>query len=308
MHKTYDLKLGYSCNNHCIHCVIEDSKQNLIAKNKPIDILTQEALSLLKVELAHGIDSVTITGGEATIRRDLPTILDFCFERSLKVTLQTNGRLLTKDNIRQMLLNNTGVTLVIALHGTTSQIHDSITRVPGSYCETLEGIRFAVSNKIPVIIKTVISTINMDDLPLFIPFMISEHLSDINVAFPHAQGAARTNFELVVPKYSILRPHIFNLATMAKNLGINLTFETIPFCILPEFPDMMSELIYRCKNVQCTQVNEETFDWNVIRKQIKAKMPCCAECFFDEYCEGPWREYVDAFGVSEFTPVKVQDS
>jgi len=306
MHKTYDLKLGYTCNNHCIHCVIEDSKRTLLAKHLPVDISTQEALALLKTELAKGLNSVTITGGEATIRKDLTEILEFCFNNALKVTLQTNGRLLTQKNIQKMLLKESNITLVIALHGTIPEIHDVITRVPGSFHETMSGIRFAIGNNIPVIIKTVISKVNMKNLPLFVPFMVSEHLSDINMAFPHAQGAARINFDMVVPQYTILRPYILDLANRAKEAKINLSFETIPFCILPEYPEMMSELIYECKDVQCTQVKEETFDWNVIRKQIKIKMPYCTECFFNEYCEGPWREYVEKFGFSEFSPVRIQ--
>ncbi len=306
MHRTYDLKLGYTCNNHCIHCVIEDSKQALLAKHLPIDISTQEALALLKSEIANGVKSVTITGGEATLRKDLAEILKFCFDNTLKVTLQTNGRLLVQDSIRQMLLNKPEITLVVALHGTTSQIHDAITQVTGSFYKTLAGIRFAIANNIPIIIKTVISTLNMASLPSFIPFMQAEHLSDINMAFPHAQGAARINFDKVVPQYTMLRPYILDLAQQAKKANINLSFETIPFCILPEYPELMSELIYECKEVQCTQVNEETFDWNIIRKQIKTKMDYCTECFFCRYCEGPWCEYVEKFGTTEFSPVKIQ--
>lgn len=306
MYKSYDLKLGYSCNNHCLHCVIEDSKQNLLKQHFPIDISTNDALRLLEDEISKGLDSVTITGGEATIRGDFSEILDFCANHSLNITLQTNGRFLSKPEIQEAI-SNKKITLVVALHGTNPDIHDSITRVPGSFEQTISGIQAARTNNIPVILKTVISKINMYTLSSFVPLMIKENLQDINMAFPHAQGNARIFFESIIPRYCDLRPQIMNLASLAKKNHINLSFETIPFCVLPEYPEMMSELVYRCKAVKCTQVNEDTFDWNVVRKRIKTKMPFCSSCFFDKYCEGPWSEYVDKYGISEFNPIVVQD-
>ena len=307
MLKTYDLKLGYTCNNRCIHCVIEDSKQTLIQKGLPVDISTQEAITLLQNEIKNGLDMVTITGGEATIRKDLPEILNFCSENKLKITLQTNGRMLANENIQNIVFAHPGISLVIALHGTSSEVHDSITQVNGSFLQTLTGIRAARKKNIRVIIKTVISKVNIENLPTFVPFMLKEGLTDINIAFPHAQGAARQNFDKVVPRYNELRSYILRLAQEAKSNNLNLTFETIPFCILPEYPEMMSELVYFCKDVKCTQVQEQTFDWNIVRKAIKSKMDFCKECFFNDYCEGPWAEYVEYFGDSEFLPVKINE-
>lgn len=306
MYKVYDLKLGYSCNNRCRHCVIEDSKLFLLSKNMPIDINTTEAINLLKEQIRNGIDAVTITGGEPTIRKDLSEILEFCSDNRLQITLQTNGRLLSEKCVQEMVFKHSGIVIVVALHGVTPLIHDAITQVNGSFDQTMAGIRAARKRNISVIIKTVISKENVECLPDFIPFMVNEKLRDINVAFPHAQGAARINFESVVPRYQQLKPYLGIMAKMAKKACINLSFETIPFCILPSFPEMMSELVYGGKDVKCTQVCEETFDWNKTRKQIKRKSPVCSYCFFNNYCEGPWEEYVEKYGFSEFVPIVIQ--
>ena len=45
---SYDVKVGYSCNNRCKHCVIDDSKDKLIAQKEKIDLSTDECLSLIK--------------------------------------------------------------------------------------------------------------------------------------------------------------------------------------------------------------------------------------------------------------------
>ena len=307
MIRNYDLKLGYSCNNDCIHCVIKDSKQRISAERRGIDVSTEDALSLVSRQLEKGLDSITITGGEVTLRNDLLQIVDFCLDHSLAVSIQTNGRMLSSSRFHDALIGRKGICFVIALHGVTASTHDSITRRRGSFAETLSGIRTVVSRSCPVVLKTVISKVNMVELPDFIPFMEQEHLSVINMAFPHAQGAARENFDLVVPRYSDLRSYLLETSLRAKQAKINLTFETVPPCILPEFPELMSELFYTYKEVSCTQVGEETFDWNVVRKTIKTKSTTCSACFFDKFCEGPWSEYVERFGALEFRPVKVSE-
>ena len=42
---TYDLKVGYSCNNRCKHCVIDDSKDKLIEQHCNVDLSTQECIN-----------------------------------------------------------------------------------------------------------------------------------------------------------------------------------------------------------------------------------------------------------------------
>lgn len=306
MYKTYDLKVGYGCDNNCIHCVIQDSKRDLIEKNLPTDLTTDECMELLAAAVEEGVHSVTITGGEPSIRSDIYQLMEFCASRGIAITMQTNGSQLSSTEFTSRVKDIEKITFVVALHGVTSDVHDAITRAPGSFDLSLKAIRaMRVLNK-NVIIKTVISSINMPVLPDFIPFLAAEGISDINMAFPHAQGAARENFELVVPRYHELKPYLEQCSKLAKDLDIHLTYETVPMCILPNYPEMTSELIYKFKEVRCTQVREETFDWNDIRLAIKTKNPSCEQCFFNDYCEGPWSEYVQEYGFDEFSPVSVE--
>jgi len=303
---SYDLKVGYTCDHNCIHCVIQDSKRDVVLAKKTVDLTTDECMALIDQAIGRGVDSITLTGGEPTLREDFPLLIEKCRLNGLRITLQTNGGHLTKPRVISAIQDADAITYVIALHGATANVHDAITRTPGSFDKTLEGIRKVRDLGKPVIIKTVISRINMESLSAMVDLMEHEGLKDINMAFPHAQGAARVNFNAVVPKYSELRPCILQAAHNAKALGVNLTFETVPFCILPEFPEMTSELIYNFKEVECNQVHEDRFDWNKIRLSIKRKFDNCSSCVFCKYCEGPWCEYVDAFGDEEFLPIHIR--
>lgn len=306
MIRSYDLKVGYTCDHDCLHCVIKDSKRDIINSNKSVDLTTDECLSLIDQASERGVDSITLTGGEPTLRRDFPVLVGRCLSHSMLITLQTNGGHLSSADVVKAIRGTDAITYVIALHGATAKVHDAITRTPGSFEKTIEGIRRVRDLGKPVILKTVISRVNMESLGAMIDMMSEEQLKDVNMAFPHAQGAARENFDEVVPRYGELRPHLLQAARKAKALGVNLTFETVPFCILPEFPEMASELIYKFKEVECNQVHEDRFDWNRVRVSIKRKSDKCSSCVFCKYCEGPWCEYVERFGYEEFLPVHVK--
>lgn len=306
MIRSYDLKVGYTCDHNCIHCVIQDSKRDIIKAMQSVDLTTDECTALIDQAAERGVRTITLTGGEPTLRSDFPRLVEKCLSHGLRITLQTNGGHLTSPQVVNVIKGTDEITYVVALHGATAEIHDAITRTPGSFDKTLQGIRTVRDLGKPVIIKTVISRINMDSLCAMVYLMDKESLRDINMAFPHAQGSARVNFDMVVPKYSELRPLILQAAHAAKASGVNLTFETVPFCILPEFPEMASELIYNFKEVECSQVHEDRFDWNQIRVSIKRKFEKCSSCVFCKYCEGPWCEYAETFGDEEFLPVHVR--
>jgi len=93
----------------------------------------------------------------------------------------------------------------------------------------------------------------------------------------------------------------------AKQYNINVKFETIPFCTIPEHPQLVGELEYDLNEYRCTQVGEETYDWNDLRIKIKGKIAVCNNCLFNPICEGVWSEYLDYRYPDDFIPI-VADS
>ena len=72
---TYDLKVGYSCNNRCKHCVIEDSKDKLVSQNTTVDLSTDECLKQIEFAFEKGAQYIVLTGGEVTIRKDFKMLI-----------------------------------------------------------------------------------------------------------------------------------------------------------------------------------------------------------------------------------------
>ena len=122
---SYDVKVGYSCNNKCKHCVIDDSKDKLITNKEKIDLSTDECISLIKDAAQHNADGVVLTGGEVSIRKDFDRLLNECVNRNLAITIQTNGRRFSNDSLIRLINPINNIRFVIALHGSNAVTHDS---------------------------------------------------------------------------------------------------------------------------------------------------------------------------------------
>ena len=303
----YDLKVGYSCNNKCKHCVIDDSKDKLISSHKSIDLTTEECLSQIDLALEKGIDSIVLTGGEVTIRKDFSILLQKCVSSNLAITVQTNARKLGDYKLLESIKNIKDIRFVVALHGSIPFTHDNITLVQGSFVETCDSIKKVCALGKLVIIKVVISKMNMRELPDIVKLAKELGVEYICFAFPHGQGAARKNFEEVIPKYSELKHWLHRTIELAKIYNINIEFEAIPFCIIPQAMHLVGELKFMSGKTLCTQVREETFEWDEVRKDIKKKGAECHRCDMKDLCEGPWMEYIDAFGDNELIPITLSD-
>lgn len=299
----YDLKVGYSCNNRCKHCVIEDSKNKLISNNIKMDLTTQECLNQIDEELKRGIKHLVLTGGEVTLRKDFNILLKKCTDNNLGITVQTNGRMLSNDKVIKAINNIDDIRFIVALHGANSYTHDNITQVKGSFEETCQGIRTMIEHNKLVIIKVVISKINILELEDIVKLANNLGVKYICFAFPHAQGGARINFNEVMPTYSNIKYILEKVINKSEQMNVNIEFEAVPFCIIPKHMRLVGELKYLRSSSICTQVKEETFEWDDIRKSIKRKGKDCLKCSLDSVCEGPWSEYIDAFGDDELKPI-----
>jgi len=302
--KNLDLKLGYSCNNNCIHCVITDYKKELIRNKISLDLTTDEILKRIN----ENYNSIVITGGEPTIRKDFLEILEKAKEHSNIVLLQTNGRKFSQKEFIEKIKNISFIP-VIALHSYNEEIHDKITRVKGSYKETIEGIKNLVKNNYNVYIKLVISNLNKNDL--FETYKLVKNLGakNLEIAFPHALGNARINWDLVVPRYYELKKEIRKIIEDSKKTNFKVSFEAFPMCILGKGNEIFSSDVKEFYRIQkkiksiFQPVNKEKKNWDLLKAENRKKFIKCKSCIYDFICFGPWKEYVEKYGDEEFKPL-----
>jgi len=310
MAKTTDIKLGYDCNNNCVHCVIADQRAWCKRSGIPENRSTQEYIYEINDSKNNGYNAIVFTGGEPTIRKDILYLLAYAKSQGFDIQMQTNGRIFFYKNYAQKFIPF-NISYIIALHGPNKGIHESITRAKNSYNQTVKGIQnLKEFGAIKLYGKTVISCFNYQYLPEIAELFLKLGMNGMNFAFPHPNGNAWTHFDEVVPKYKNIMPYVYKSIKIiekhnnGKQHKVGINFEAIPFCLMVGYEKYVSEIHFiNRRDTELKQLDSSKQSWDIVRKQIKSKFSQCKYCKYYNICEGVWKEYPQKRGSEEFKPV-----
>ncbi|HOO57016.1 MAG TPA: radical SAM protein [bacterium] len=292
-----DVKTGYLCNNSCLFCVQAHNK------GKGREKSTEQIIGILE-ESREKYEAVVLTGGEVSIRNDIFDIVAVARDLGYKkIHIQSNGRrFYYKDFCRKMIeagANEFG----LALHGHIPELHDYLTRAPGSFLATLRGIRNLVELGQSVMTNTVITKSNYCHLPDIARVLVSAGVFQYQFAFVHIVGNARTFALSVVPRKTLVAPYAKRGLDVGRAKGVKVMTEAIPYCFMKGYEQYIAETIIPETKIFDAENVIESFTENR-RNQGKLKGPPCKECDMCKICEGPWREYPEMFGWDEFEPLR----
>jgi len=245
---------------------------------------------------------IVLTGGEPTIRKDLVRLVAAAHTIGYgPIQVQTNGRMLSYPNVLAALLA-AGVTEVSpALHGPTAEVHDALTRAPGSFEQTLGGIRNAVDAGVTVVTNTVVQRGNLDVLVQTLEVLAGAGVRHAQMAMVHPVGTAAERFDEVVPRLDEAAPRVRRTFEAGRYLGLRVVVEAMPPCFLRGLEDAVVEDSIPETTVVDLDGEPMAFsEWR--RGEGKAKGPPCTRCSRADRCEGPWREYPDAHGWRGYDP------
>ncbi len=136
-----DLAVTYRCNNDCSHCYNEKAR----AKE---ELSTDEWLIVLNQLWEAGIPHIVFTGGEPTLREDLPDLISHAEKLGQITGINTNGRKLKEERFVDTLVQAGLDHAQITLESHQEHIHDAIVNHTGAWKETTEGIRNALKQKL----------------------------------------------------------------------------------------------------------------------------------------------------------------
>lgn len=164
------LELTNRCNLRCIHCYSDSGSSQLLGKGA----LSREHFGRLISELAElGCSAVQLTGGEALLMEEqLLDLVVIAKGNGIKVEVFTNLTLLTTTIAK--FFKEHDVQVGTSLYASNEQLHDSITRVKGSFARTVQSIRELVSGDITVRIGIVAMPQNENSLNETIRFAKEE--------------------------------------------------------------------------------------------------------------------------------------
>lgn len=148
------LDITYRCNERCVHCYLDHDDHGEMTTSEIKDVLDQLAEA--------GTFFLTLSGGEVLMRRDFSEILEHARRLLFNVKIKTNGVMIRQAEAGR--IRDLGVEQVqISIYSRRPEIHDAITKLPGSLKRSVEAVRFLKTQGLKVTIANVLMTANLGE-------------------------------------------------------------------------------------------------------------------------------------------------
>lgn len=174
------------CNLRCRHCWIAPKySPNTVSSSS----LSYELFcSIITQAKPLGLKTIKLTGGEPLLHPRINDILDFTIKESIRLTIETNGILCTKE-IAKKIAQSKWSHVSVSLDGTDAKTHEWVRGVDGCYNKTITGIKNLVDAGVkPQIIMTIMRH-NVEQVGPMIK--LAESLGAYSVKFNVLQPTAR---------------------------------------------------------------------------------------------------------------------
>jgi len=146
--------ITYRCNERCVHCYLDHDDHG--------EMTTAEIKHILDELAEAGTFFLTFSGGEVLMRRDFFELLEYARRLRFSVRIKTNAVMIREPDARRMV--ELGVDQVqVSIYSHRPEVHDGITKLPGSLRRSVEAIRFLTAQGLRVVIANVLMTANMRD-------------------------------------------------------------------------------------------------------------------------------------------------
>ena len=277
--------VGYACTNRCVFCAQGEQRSREPGQNNG------RVESDLRCLAESGARSAAFVGGEPTLHDALPSWISKARTAGFEqIVVQTNGRRLAYPAYAQELAK-TGVTGVeISMAGPREDIHDYHTRVPGSFRQTLRGMRSANGAGMRVSATLVITRSNFRHLGEHVALIARQGVSALLLSLAAARGSAHADLGRIVPRVQSVAHELAAAAELARQLGLPMFVSGLPACLVPGLSPMPLELLGPSW-VELPHVQGQA----------------CQSCAWRDSCPGLETAYATRYGVTEVDPLAAGD-
>lgn len=218
-----------------LNCLICSSEGGLPYEN---ELTTNQLKKIIRDANELGTRNICFSGGEPFEHPEIIQLCEYSKHMGLNVHIYSSGNNRSKLNLLSPLDEDVLIRvkasvgkIIFGLHGPTAEVHDSITRVPGSFKNAVASIERAVRQSIPVEIHFVPVRLNYKSLPGMIELSKKLGLGKISILRFVPQGRGKVYNDIL----SLEPSDILSLKSILESIIVSETPQVrigAPFTVL----------------------------------------------------------------------------
>ncbi|MCO5383812.1 MAG: 12,18-didecarboxysiroheme deacetylase [Methanosarcina barkeri] len=170
------------CNLKCVHCYAQ--AKDIEFEN---ELSTGEGKALIDDLANFGSPVILFSGGEPTLRKDLPELAAYAREKGMRAVISTNGTLIDRGMAKK--LKDVGLSYVgVSLDG-IRETNDRFRGMKGAFDAALRGLHNCQEEGIKVGLRFTINKQNVKDIPAIFDLLEEDKIP--RICFYHLVYAGR---------------------------------------------------------------------------------------------------------------------
>lgn len=308
--KSMYLAVGYRCNHYCYFCPC--GRNTIRTGAAPIEALIAAIDQGIQEK---GIEHLIVSGGEPTCHPKFNRILRHCVDKGLRVSILSNGDNFSDMEATRRFFENIDpnvVSVVTAVHSDLENLFEKVTRTPGSYHRTIEGVSNLIRMHISVTVKQVISKWNYKRLPDFVDFVFRHYGPSVSITLCGMDfcGMEENSIREVAVSFKEAGPWLEKALDIITDLRIryrafpNVSVTDLPLCCVDPaywgyFTSVSRKSLSQYSAPGKIQGTVESI--SDISSDCDIFANACRECAAKEVCPGVWKTAYDYFGEDAFS-------
>lgn len=286
-----DLPLTFHCNSNCVSCIhpMSEREDGSFGSQGKDEIELEQIKKF--VDQLDDVETISICGGEPTISDNLFPALKYIRDQmdDVLIFLVSNGRMFYYKsfiNDLKSIENLEPFRIAIPFYSHRPEVHDSITRVDGSFKQTYQGIKNLLNDGFELELRYIIQQKNFKSLPQFAQFVLSEFPEVFRVGLVNIKytGNALLNKDDTFVSLSDVVPQAEKAVDKLEEGDSRIKLYHFPLCLLSEKYRSYAEGVTKNEELGFAQV--------------------CEDCKEREKCPKIWKSYLELKGEGEFNPIK----
>jgi cyclic pyranopterin phosphate synthase len=289
-----DVVLGYDCNLGCTYCTISDEMR---LRALPTERVARE----IERAAARGFKDLAFTGGEPTIRSDLPALVKHARRRGFEhVKVASNGLRYAHAPYLDHLVTCGVDRFNVSMHAFTDDAYERTVRREGTAVLRRQAIGNLVDRGLDPMADLILKNDTYRHLRGWIADLVSLGVRRFSLWLVSLTDQNAGNVEQL-PRITEIAPFVKEACDDAQRGGYEVLSLHIPRCFLPGYEDHVR---HPGDDIVTVVTPDDVFDLKDSRLGGGVKPAGCAGCKFVNECPGLRQDYIDRFDGDEVAAVR----